>query len=77
MSADDHPSVNIVRRVELLRREAERLERLSGLQQADRAAIVQVKLALNRVRDRHREALGFAEAPDNRAYAAEVAHDYR
>lgn len=72
MSAD-HPSVNIVRMVDALRREVERLERLAGLQQADRAAIVQVKLALNRVRDRHREALGFAAAPSRRDYATEVA----
>lgn len=65
-------SVRIVRAADQLHSDVSRVERMQGLEQADRAALVRAKLILDDIRDRHRIKLGFAERPRTRCIAAEI-----
>lgn len=60
---EHHASAEVVRVTDRLHRDMRRIATMPGAPDADRVAVIQGLLILDRIRDRHRAALGYAERP--------------
>lgn len=65
-----HPSTVLAEKAHLALRTLDDLFETRGVTQADRAALLPARLALKRVRDRHRAALGLSAPVEEVPHAA-------